>query len=229
MKIFLAALATISMFVLSGCMTFNETETPALKAKFTTEAKLHLEGFQLYSIREKEHRVGETYSTAYNFRTDSWITGSNSYSETTYERQLDDKFPGIVKDIFESVGANIRTNKPELTLEGRIGDGHYMWNSAAMWYRDAPIFVVSVCTIGMVISRERENDVRLIVYNKDGKRLKEYRATESYYTAGLGLPFSYLVNNRMRAWYCDRMATKHALIRCVNEFVRDYNSGFFKQ
>ena len=229
MKIFLAALSVISMCVLSGCMTFNETEAPAMKEKFTTEAKLRLDGFQLYTVREKQHHVGYTYATAYDFRTDRWLTGTGSYSETTYERQLDEKFPPIVKDIFETAGANIRTDKPELTIEGRIGDGHYMWNSAAMWYRDAPIFVVSVCTVGMVISKERENDVKLIVYNKDGKRLKEYSATETYYTAGLGLPFSYLANEKMRAWYCDRMATKYALIKCMNEFIRDYNSGFFKQ
>ena len=216
------------MFLLTGCMTFNETEAPRLKAKFSNEAKLHLEGFQLYSIREKQHNVGYTYMPVYNFRTDSWSLGSGTYSETTYERQIDQKFPMIVKDIFESSGANIRTDKPQLTIEGRIGDGRYMWDTAEMWFRDAPIFVVSVCTAGMVISKERENDVCLIVYNKEGKRLKEYRATESYYTAGLGLPFSYMVNNKMRAWYCDRMAAKHALIKCMNEFIKDYNSGFYK-
>ena len=141
---------------------------------------------------------------------------------------LDDKFPAIVKDIFESSGANIRTDKPELNIEGRIGDGRYMWSSPAMWYRDAPIFVVSVCTIGMVMSKERENNVSLIVYNLEGKRLKEYRAAASYYTAGFGLPFAYLVNNKIRAWDCDRMAAKFALIQCMNEFIRDYNNGFFK-
>lgn len=103
-----------------------------------------------------------------------------------------------------------------------------MWDSSAMWYRDAPIFVVSVCTIGMVISRERENDVRLIVCNKEGKRLKEYHASATYYTFGFGFPFAYVVNNKIRAWYCDRMAAKFALIKCVNEFIRDVNSGFYK-
>ena len=188
-------------------MSVNEPEAPALTGKFVTEAKLHLEGFQLYSVREKQYNDG---------------------SETTYERMLDDKFPGIVKDIFESAGANIRNNKPQLKIEGRIGDGHFMWNSAAMWYRDVPVFVVSVCTLGMVITRERENDVRLIVYNTKGKRLKEYNATESYYTSGFGLPISGMINDRIRSWYCDRMAAKFALIKCVNEFIRDYNNGFYK-
>ena len=207
MKYFLIATASLCMIVLSGCMSISEPEAPALTGKFVTEAKLHLEGFQLYSVREKQYNDG---------------------SETTYERMLDDKFPGIVKDIFESAGANIRNNKPQLKIEGRIGDGHFMWNSAAMWYRDVPVFVVSVCTLGMVITRERENDVRLIVYNTKGKRLKEYNATESYYTSGFGLPISGMINDRIRSWYCDRMAAKFALIKCVNEFIRDYNNGFYK-
>ena len=70
---------------------------------------------------------------------------------------------------------------------------------AAMWYRDVPVFVVSVCTLGMVITRERENDVRLIVYNTNGKRLKEYRATETYCTSGIGLPLSGMINDKVRS------------------------------
>ena len=228
MKYFFIAAASFCMVVLSGCMSISEPEAPALTGKFATEAKLHLEGFQLYSVREKQYHAGSSSFTAYNFKTDSWLTGSDSYSGTTYERMIDDKFPAVVKDIFESSGANIRTDKPELNIEGRIGDGRYMWSSPAMWYRDAPIFVVSVCTIGMVMSKERENNVSLIVCNLEGKRLKEYRAAASYYTAGFGFPFAYLVNNKIRAWYCDRMAAKFALIKCMNEFIRDYNNGFFK-
>ena len=97
-----------------------------------------------------------------------------------------------------------------------------------MWLRDAPIFVFSVCTLGMVISKERENDVRLIVYDTAGKRLKEYRALERYYAAGFGLPLSMLITDEVRAWYCDRMAAEFALIKCMNEFIRDYNKGLFK-
>ena len=228
MKYFFIAAASFCMVVLSGCMSISEPEAPALTGKFAAEAKLHLEGFQLYSVREKQYQAGSSYFTAYNFKTDSWLLGDKSYSGMTYERMIDDKFPAVVKDIFESSGANIRTDKPELNIEGRIGDGRYMWSSPAMWYRDAPIFVVSVCTVGMVMSKERENNVSLIVYNLEGKRLKEYRSTASYYTAGFGLPFAFLVNNKIRAWYCDRMAAKFALIKCMNEFIRDYNNGFFK-
>ena len=73
-----------------------------------------------------------------------------------------------------------------------IGDGRYMWSSPAMWYRDAPIFVFSVCPLGMVMSKERENNVSLLIYNQSGKRLKEYSAASSYYTTGFGLPFAFL-------------------------------------
>lgn len=124
---------------------------------------------------------------------------------------------------------NIRADKPELNIDGRIGDGHYMWSSAEMWFRDAPIFVVSLCTLGMVISHDRENDVRLIVYDTKGNRLKEYHATETYHAFGVGLPLSGLIDNKVRAWYCDRMAAKFALIKCVNEFIRDYNKGLFSK
>ena len=228
MKLFLISAFSVCMFVLSGCMSVSEPEAPALTAKFATEAKLHLDGFQLYSVREKQYNTGYTYSTGYNFRTDSWYTGSRSYSGSTYERLLDDKFPGIVKDIFESSGANICSDKPQLTIEGRIGDGHYMWNSSAMWCRDVPVFVVSVCTLGMVISRERENDVKLIVYNSEGRRLKEYSAAATYHTSGFGFPLAYAITDKIRLWYCDRMATKFALIKCVNEFIRDWNNGCYK-
>jgi hypothetical protein len=79
----------------------------------------------------------------------------------------------------------------------------------------------------MVMSKERENNVRLLIYNKEGKRLKEYSATARYYTIGFGLPLAYMVNEKIRAWYCDRMAAKFALIKCMNEFIRDYNNGFY--
>ena len=207
MKFLVMLTASVCMFVLSGCMSVSEPGAPSVTEKLSANVQLSLDNFQLYSVREKQYNDG---------------------SGTTYERMLDDKFPGIVKDIFESAGANIGTEKPQLKIEGRIGDGHFMWNSAAMWYRDVPVFVVSVCTLGMVITRERENDVRLIVYNTKGKRLKEYNATESYYTSGFGLPISGMINDRIRSWYCDRMAAKFALIKCVNEFIRDYNNGFYK-
>ena len=111
-NIFLTVAAGVCILILSGCMSVNEPQSPALTGKFSPDILLNLEGFQLYSVREKQHHVGQSYFTAYNYRTDSWLTGDNSYSSTTYERMLDDRFPGIVKDIFESAGANIRTNKP---------------------------------------------------------------------------------------------------------------------
>ena len=228
LKLFLIAAASVCMLVLCGCMSVSEPDAPEVTEKFSAEVPLHLEGFQLFSVREKQHREGRFVFTGYNFKNDSWLLGDGSCSETTYERMLDDRFPEIVKDIFEDSGANIRADKPQLNIEGRIGDGRYMWSSGAMWYRDAPIFVVSVCTLGMVISRERENDVRLIVYNTKGKRLKEYRAAETYYTSGFGFPCAFMVTDKVRAWYCDRMAAKFALIKCVNAFVRDYNNGVFK-
>ena len=62
--------ASVCMLVLTGCMSVNEPDAPALTGKFLTEANLHLEGFQLYSVREKQHRVGNSYFTAYNFKTE---------------------------------------------------------------------------------------------------------------------------------------------------------------
>ena len=207
MKLFLMLTASVCMFALSGCMAVSEPEAPAVTEKFSADVQLNLNKFQLYSVREKQY---------------------NGDSGTTYERMVDDKFPEIVKDIFESAGANIKSGKPQLKIEGRIGEGHFMWDAPAMWYRDVPVFVVSVCTLGMVITRERENNVSLIVYNTKGKRLKEYHATATYCTSGFGLPFSGMINNKVRTWYCDRMATKFALIKCVNEFIKDYNNGFYK-
>ena len=79
----------------------------------------------------------------------------------------------------------------------------------------------------MVISKEREVVVNLLVYNKAGKRIKEYSASEIYYTAGIGFPLALLYTENMRTWYCDRKAAEFALIKCMNEFIRDYNSGFY--
>lgn len=80
-------------------MSVSEPEAPAMTGKFAADVTLHLEGFQLYSVREKQYHTGNSYFTAYNFRTERWLIGNNTYSGTTYERMLDDKFPGIVKDI----------------------------------------------------------------------------------------------------------------------------------
>ena len=83
-------------------MSVSEPEAPALTEKFTADVQLHLEGFKLYSVREKQRHVGNSCFKACNFRTDSWLTGGDSYSGTTYERMPDEQFPGIVKDIFEA-------------------------------------------------------------------------------------------------------------------------------
>ena len=227
MKLFLLTAATVCMLTLSGCMSISEPPEPEMKAKFAAETNLKLDGFQLYSVREKQN-AGYACSIGYDFTNDKWLTLGNSYTGTTYERMIDDKFPPLVKDVFESAGANIRSKAPQFTIEGRIGEGRYIWSNPAMWYRDIPVFVVSFCTLGMVLTHERENDVKLIVYNKDGKRLKEYSATERCYTSSWGLPLAYLLNEKSRTWYCDRMAAKFALIKCVNNFIRDSNRGFFK-
>ena len=55
MKLFLISAFSVCMFVLSGCMSVSEPEAPALTAKFATEAKLHLDGFQLYSVRSADN------------------------------------------------------------------------------------------------------------------------------------------------------------------------------
>ena len=228
MKYLLLTIASVCMFVLSGCMTVCETESPSVAVKFSSEAKLHLEGFQLQTLQATQHHVGYSTASAYNFKTNSWASGSGSYSGTTYERLPDEYFSTIVKDTFEFAGANIRTNAPHLTIEGRIGNGHFIWSAPAMWYRDAPIFIFAVCTFGMAISCERENDVRLIVYSKDGKRLKEYYNSARYHAAGIGFPFALFANEKMYESYGDRMAAKFALIKCINEFILDYNNGFYK-
>jgi hypothetical protein len=68
----------------------------------------------------------------------------------------------------------------------------------------------------------------LIVYSKDGKRLKEYYSSARYHAAGIGFPFALFANEKMYESYGDRMAAKFALIKCVNEFIQDYNNGFYK-
>jgi len=45
--------ASVSMFILSGCMSVSEPESPVLTEKFAADAQLHLEGFQLYSVNSK--------------------------------------------------------------------------------------------------------------------------------------------------------------------------------
>lgn len=228
MKYFLLMIAGVCLFLLNGCVTVCETESPALTAKFSPETRLRLEGFQLMIWQATQRHVGHSSAAVYDYRTNSWTTGSGSYSGTTYDHVPDEQFSSVVTDIFELSGANIRTDTPDLTIEGRIGGGHYIWSSPAMWYRDVPIFIVTLCTFGMAISSERENDVRLIVYGKNGRRLKEYYASAKYHAAVIGFPFASFANEKIYDAYEDRMATKFALIQCVNAFIQDWNNGFFQ-
>ena len=228
MKYISLLIAGVCLFLLNGCVTVCETESPALTAKFSPETRLRLEGFQLMIWQATQRHVGHSSATVYDYRTNSWTTGSGSYSGTTYDRVQDEKFSSIVTDVFELSGANIRTDAPDLTIEGRIGDGHYIWSSPAMWYRDVPIFIVTLCTFGMAISSERENDVRLIVYGKDGRRLKEYYTAARHHAAVIGFPIAAFANEKIHDAYGDRMAAKFALIQCVNAFVQDYNNGSFR-
>ena len=101
MKYFLLIIASVFMFVLSGCMTVCETESPSVTTKFSSGAKLRLEGFQLQTLRATQHHVGYSTASAYNYKTNSWASGGDSYSGATYERLPDEYFSSIVKDIFE--------------------------------------------------------------------------------------------------------------------------------
>ena len=56
-----------------------------------------------------------------------------------------------------------------------------------------------------------------------------YKGWNDNATSGFGLLLSGMIEDKVRSWYCNRMAAKFALIKCVNEFIRDYNNGFFNQ
>ena len=72
-KLFLAVTASVCMAVFSGCMSISEQQAPKLREKFSIDVQLHLEGFKLYSVREKQYREGSSVFTGYNFKNDSWL------------------------------------------------------------------------------------------------------------------------------------------------------------
>lgn len=227
-KFFLSVIAMICMLVSTGCITVYESDEPVVSKKFASDIKLRLEGFQLKSLQPTQFHTGYASTSTYNYQSGKWTTGGGTYSGTTYEFLPDENFSMIVKDAFELAGANIKASNMDLMIDGRIGNGRFMWKKPQLWYRDAPIFLFAVCTFGMALSCERENDVRLIVYNEEGKRVKEYYATASYHAVGIGLPLALFSNEKMYEYYGDRQAAKFALIKCINEFITDWNKGFYK-
>lgn len=229
MKFLSLVFATFYILFFSGCMTVHETPMPTVDARLCSNVKLALEDFQFYVVRATQHHYGYANTSYHNPRIGGWASGTGSYYGATYQRVPDDDFTRAVRDLFEFVGANTRGGTPTLIIEGRIGDGHYMWNSSAMWYRDVPVFIFALCSCAMTISCERENSVRMIVYDKNGNRLKEYYNEASYHAFSIGLPFTLFANPKAYETYGDKMAAMFALIKCVNDFVQDYNTGYYKQ
>ena len=74
MKYFLLMIAGVCLFLLNGCVTVCETESPALTAKFSPETRLRLEGFQLMIWQATQRHVGRSSAAVYDYRTNSWTT-----------------------------------------------------------------------------------------------------------------------------------------------------------
>lgn len=219
--------ALCGLSVLCGCTTVSETEIPPVESKLSSGIALRLEGFQLTTLRPSLPSVGISANGGYRFNPASWLLSGGPYVGSKLENLPDQAFTTEARDLFESVGANIRSAQPALIVEGRIGSGHYIWDLPATWYRDVLLLPFRICTLGGIASYERENSVKLIIYHQNGKKLKEYNAVARYYAFSIGLPLAFLANDKMTEAGGDRNAAKIALIGCINEFVRDCNAGLF--
>lgn len=212
---------------LMGCCTVHETEAPRVNALKQFDLKLCLKGFELVSLQQTGFSTASGSGTAYNWKTNSTIAAHGSSVIAHYGYCPDDVFSDSVSDMFESLGFNIKSNNPDLTLVGRVGVGGFPWASWGFWLRDAPVFLIAVPTIGMVISCTRENRVELIVYDQSGKRLTSYASEQRYHSFSVGFPFANFANNKTYEWYGDRKAAQFALIDCVNEFIFDLSHARF--
>lgn len=215
--------------LVSGCATIHETSPPPIDLSQKIDMNLRTEGFELLTLQQTGSYHGASYGGAYNYQTGAYVSGNTSTIGNIYERQKDCGFSDFTSDAFEKLGFNIRSNKPDLILVGRVGNGRFPWNAPALYYRDFPVFIFAVATLGSVISCTRENNIQVIVYSADGKRLKEYYACQSYNAFSIAFPFANFANEKAYEWYGDRQSASFALIDCINQFVTDCKSGYFNE
>lgn len=226
----LGAVATVVL--LSGCWTIYETpQTEKLDRSKHFDMNLKLEGFARQTLQQTGFTTGTTSATAYNWKTNSTVSASGNSSYAHYEYRPDESFANAVTDVFENLGFNIRSDSPELVLAGRIGkNGHHPTDHGHFWYRDVPIFILSLPLGFMINSAPRINDAELIVYDLSGKRLANYYSEQEYYTFSIAFPFANLFNEKIYAdLYIDNRAAEFALVVCLNQFFADLKNGKFDQ
>jgi lipoprotein len=220
-------LVVVISLLLSGCWTIYETPPVALDCSQKFDLNLKLEGFELVSLRQTGFSNSSGSATAYSWQNNSTATAYGNSTTAHYEYRPDDTFAYSVTDTFESLGFNIRSDNPELTLVGRIGSGRFDWGSPWLYLRDGLALLVAFPTFMMIGSYERFNDVRVLVYDIEGKKIADYYSKKSCYVFSLAFPFANFGNEKAYEWYGDRKAAEFSLMDCVNQFLADLKAGKF--
>lgn len=213
--------------LLSGCAVIHETTPPEIDLSQKINLNLKIEGFELMTLQQTGSYCGNSYGSAYNYQTGASASGSTATTGHIYEQKRDIVFSNHTIDAFETLGFNIRSNKPDLILVGRVGNGRFPWSDPAFYYRDFPVFIFAIATFGSTISCTRENDTQIIAYSTEGKRLKEYYSCQKYNAFSIAFPFANFANDKAYEWYGDRQATSFALTDCINQFIVDCKSGYY--
>lgn len=216
--------------LLSGCATVYKT--PPLKADLSRKINLNLklddfEYSRRQNVRLYNSASSGTYTGTYN---DTILDGhiNSSTTRSTYYQKKDIVFDNHLVDTFEKLGVNIKTGYPDLILVGRIGNGWRPYDEASVYYKDIPLFVSCILTLGSTFSATRENTVSIIVYTTAGKRIKEYHSRQLYNAVSIGFLLGGIVNSDTSRWIGGRRAACSALNDCVNQFTNDYHSGYYR-
>lgn len=217
------------LVLLTGCCIIKETPPAKLDLSNKFNLNLRLDGFEIMTLQQTGTYVGSGFGSSYNYRTGSYSSGSSVITAGKYEYRVDKNFTGEISDLFEMLGFNIKSDAPQLILEARLGQGHYPWDKGTLYYRDAPLNLICMLTMGVTVSLERVTDVQIIVYATNGKRLKEYFSEKSHYAFSIGFPFANFANPKAYNWYGDQASLKLAVVDCINQFTTDLREKAFSK
>lgn len=160
--------------------------------------------------------------SSYDYRRNSWSQGTAVGTQcSTITSSL---IQQSVIDSMEYLGYNMKSNRPVIVIDGRIGnegiDFSHFWS-------DLGINILGGITLGSCGSTRDHTDSCVSVYLPDGNLIKRYTSTSICNYRGIGTPFSVFADMEYRKEYVQLMAGLSSSNVCMSEFLKDLNSGYF--
>jgi len=213
--------------LISGCLSVTETPPPEVKATQKCNLNLKLENFKFccwQAVRSDSEMNDDIF-----YNKEDIGTYSDFNVDSTGLCGEDERTTKFINETFKNIGFNINNNRPDLILVGKFGESHFAIRNPSYYYRDIPINILGVVTLGSFISITTDCDFKMKIYSRTGQRLKEYYSSQEYHSLSIALPIMGLLYWDASSLYRYSQPARFAFLDCLNQFLADYKLGRYSK